>query len=169
MEHLKKIVTLRVTRFGLAGAVNTAVNFAVLNVAFYGLRQNKITSIVIATSCAIAVSFLLNRSFVFLDKERPAKKLTRFVVVSVAGVFLIQNSVYSIGVVVLHGHESGVISVVHAATSYRLSSSFVDVNFSNLIASLVVMFWNYNGYKLFVFNSKRLHNETSEELGTEAA
>src|SRR5437867_489812 len=94
MEHLKKIIAFRVTRFGLAGLINTAVSFAALNVAFYVQHQSKQFSIVIATTCAIAVSFLLNRNFVFLDKSHPAKKLVRFIVVSVIGVFLIQNIVY---------------------------------------------------------------------------
>jgi len=169
MEHVKKIVAFRITRFGLAGAVNTATNFAVLNFAFYGLRQNKITSIVIATSCAIAISFILNRNFVFLDKDRPVTKLARFMVVSVAGVFLIQNGVYVIGIVLLHGHESEVIGTVQHITGYKLSSNFIDVNLSNFIASLAVMFWNYNGYRIFVFNGERRGNEVIEDIGTETA
>src|SRR6266516_461270 len=155
MEHLKKIVAFRVTRFGLAGAVNTAVNFAVLNFAFYILHQSKLASIVIATAIAIAVSFMLNRNFVFLDKTRPAEKLPRFIVVSVVGVFLIQNAVYLLLIALLHNDEAEVSNVIQVVTRYQLSSNFIDVNLSNLIASFVVMFWNYNGYKLFVFNSRQ--------------
>src|SRR6266568_3515052 len=108
MEHLKKIIAFRVTRFGLAGLINTAV------------------------------SFLLNRSFVFLDKERPVRKLARFIMVSVAGVFLIQNSVYAVCLVLLHSREAGVIRTMQSITGYQLSSNFVDVNLSNLVASFAV-------------------------------
>jgi putative flippase GtrA len=169
MERLKKIVTFRIARFSAAGLINTATNFAVLNVAFYVLHQNKFTSIVIATSCAIAVSFILNRSFVFKDKAQPTEKLARFVAVSVVGIFLVQNSVYALCIVLLRNHESGVIDVIKSITGYRVSNDFVDVNLSNLIASFGVMFWNYNGYKLFVFNGRRRGNEVSEAIGTEAA
>jgi len=169
MERLKKIITFRVTRFGLAGAVNTATNFAVLNFAFYGLHLNKLASIIIATTCAIAVSFILNRSFVFLDKARPAKKLVRFIFVSVIGVFLVQNSVYAIGLALLHGREAGVVNAVYGLSGFRLSNNFIDVNLSNLVASFAILFWNYNGYKLFVFNGRRRDNEVIEDIGTETA
>jgi putative flippase GtrA len=169
MEYLKKIVAFRVARFSLAGLTNTAVSFAVLNVAFYVLHQSKLASIVVASTCAIAVSFLLNRNFVFLDKSRPAKKLARFIVVSVIGVFLIQNIVYALGLALLHSHEAGVMNAVYSLSGVNLSSNFIDVNISNLIASLTVMFWNYNGYKLFVFDGKGSRNETIEDFGTETA
>jgi putative flippase GtrA len=159
MEHLKKIVAFRVTRFGVAG----------LNCAFYILHQSKLASIVIATSCAIAVSFILNRNYVFIDKARPVKKLARFVAVSVVGVFLIQNSVYALCIVLLGNHESGITGVITSITGYRVNNNFVAINLSNLIASFVVMFWNYNGYRLFVFNGARRGNEAFEDIGTETA
>ncbi len=169
MGRLKKIVAFRITRFGLAGIINTATNFAVLNVAFYGLHLNKLASIMIATACAIAVSFILNRNFVFQDKDRPIKKLARFVVVSVVGVFVIQTSVYAVCIALLHGHEAGIIGELRSIIGYRLSSNFVDINLSNVVASLAVLFWNYNGYRIFVFNGKRRGNEIIEDLSSEAA
>src|SRR6266704_7163792 len=155
MRQLKYLITFRLTRFTLAGAVNTTVNFAVLNFMFYALHLNKMVSIVIATSFAIVVSFILNRNFVFLDKERSANKLVRFVVVSVLGVFLVQNSVYGLGIVLLSGHETGLTNIIRTVFGVRFSDSFIDVNLSNTVASFAVLFWNYNGYKLFVFNGKR--------------
>ncbi len=169
MKYAKRLVASRVTRFTIAGAVNTITNFAVLNFMYYGLHQNKIISIVIATSCAITVSFILNRNFVFSDKERPIKKLPQFMVVSVLGVFLIQNSVYALCIVLLNHHEAGIAGVIQRGLGLRLSDSFVNVNLSNVIASLAVMFWNYNGYRIFVFNGKRHGNEIIEDLSTETA
>jgi putative flippase GtrA len=167
MNHVQKIVAFPITRFGLAGMANTAVSFAILNLVFYGLHQGKLASVVIATSCAIALSFMLNRSFVFLDKERATKKLGRFILVSVAGVFLIQNAVYAVCIAFLHGHESGAITAIHRLATIRLSSEFVDINLSNLLASFAVMFWNYNGYRIFVFNGERHGNRIIEDSVTE--
>src|ERR1017187_6038048 len=97
MGRVKNIVAFRLVRFLIVGAGNTTVNFAVLNFAFYGLHQGKLVSSFIATACAVVFSFILNRAYVFVDKERPAKKLVLFILVTASGVMLIQNSVYAIG------------------------------------------------------------------------
>lgn len=169
MRYIHKVVAFRVTRFGLAGAANTAANFVVLNFVFYGLHQNKLVSSFVATSCAVALSFVLNRNFVFIDKERPMKKLVRFILITAGGVLLIQNSVYALCLVVLHNHEAGVADVIHGYLGLQLSDSLIDVNLSNLIASFAVMFWNYNGYRIFVFKGERRGNEVIEYLDTDAA
>ena len=169
MGYLKRIATFRIARFGLAGAVNTATNFITLNIAIYALHLGRLTSAVIATSCAIGVSFLLNRGFVFLDKAHPGKKLVRFIMVSVAGVLLIQDSVYAICLALLHGREGSVGSVLQRVTTLSFSSSFIGINLSNSIASFVVMFWNYNGYKLTVFKDAKRSNDAIEDISTEAA
>jgi putative flippase GtrA len=169
MRRAKRIDSFRITRFGLAGLINTVVNFTVLNISFYWLHQNKFVSIVIATSCAIAVSFILNRNFVFLDKTQPAKKLTRFILVSVIGVFLIQNAVYALCVLLLQDRTAAISSTIRDVTGYQVDRDFIDVNLSNLIASLAVMVWNYNGYSLFVFNSKRRSSGGIESISEETA
>lgn len=162
MGLIKSIVAFRLGRFVIIGLCNTVINFAILNFAFYGLHQGKLVSSFIATSCAVIFSFILNRSFVFLDKERPMMKLVLFIVVTVGGILLIQNSVYALGVFLLHHHDAGVINAVYAITRIRLSANFVDINLSNVIASLIVMVWNYNGYRLFVFKAKRHGNDIVE-------
>lgn len=168
MGHVKNVVAFRLIRFLIVGAGNTTVNFAVLNFAFYGLHQGKLVSSFMATACAVAFSFILNRAYVFIDKERPAKKLALFIAVTVSGVMLIQNSVYDIGIHLLRNHELGVINAVHSLASIHLNGNFVDVNISNLIASVFVMFWNYNGYKIFVFRGKRVGDEIIEEANETA-
>lgn len=161
MKYIKQIFSFRVNRFMLAGALNTTVNFAVLNLVVYGLGLHKIAAIIIATGCAIAVSFVVNRSFVFRNKERPSKKLTRFILVSALGVFVIQSGVYALCVLLLRGSLAGVTSVLQGTMGYRLSGTFIAINLSNIVASLAVMFWNYNGYRLFVFNRKEQASEAT--------
>ena len=155
MGYIAKLKSYRIARFALVGFANTVVNFAVLNIAFYGLHWNKILSSVIATSCAIAFSFFLNRGFVFRDTSRPVKKFMMFTVVSACGVLIIQTSVYAVCVLLL-----------------RHSSDYIAINVSNLIASICVAFWNYNGYRLFVFNGKihgRNEGQDVEESARETA
>ncbi|HUS25920.1 MAG TPA: GtrA family protein [Nevskiaceae bacterium] len=163
MERAKKLVSFRTVRFALVGIGNTAVNFAILNFAFYVLNQGKIVSSIIATSCAVAFSFALNRNFVFAHKTGKAlHQLILFVVVTVSGVMLVQNAVFALGVRLLPGHETPLINLVESLAKLRLSPDFIDVNLSNAVASLAVMFWNYNGYRLFVFKQEEEQSVISE-------
>lgn len=155
MGHFKKLLSFRVNRFLVVGAGNTIINFAVLNSAFYSLHLNKITASIIATCCAIAFSFTFNRSFVFRDKSQPVRKFVVFSLVTAAGVLVIQTSVYAICVHLLTGR-----------------SNLMQINVSNLIASISVALWNYNGYRLLVFkkvNTKFPNNgEIAEKESNEA-
>jgi len=162
MGLVKKIVAVRLGRFVIIGICNTIINFAILNFAFYGLHQGKLVSSFIATSCAVIFSFILNRNFVFLDKKRPVMKLTIFIIVTVSGILIVQNSIYALGIFLLHNHEFGVINFIHDLTRISLSRNFVDVNLSNAVASLLVMIWNYNGYRWFVFKTQRIGNDVDE-------
>ena len=162
MGVVKKIVAFRFGRFVIIGVCNTIINFAILNFAFYGLHQGKLVSSFIATGCAVIFSFILNRNFVFLDKKRPAMKLVIFIVVTVSGILIVQNSIYALGIYLLRNHEVGVINFIHGLTKISLSKNFVDVNLSNVVASLLVMVWNYNGYRWFVFKAERTGNDITE-------
>ncbi|HUC89425.1 MAG TPA: GtrA family protein [Patescibacteria group bacterium] len=162
MIHIKKILAFRVSRFVLVGVANTAINFAILNLAFYGLHQTKLTSSFIATGCAVIFSFIMNRNFVFQDKSRSMQKLALFIILTASGVMLVQNSIYALGILLFHGHTLGISNVIHGLIRIRLSDTFIDVNLSNLVASLGVMVWNYNGYRLFVFKGERHGNDVIE-------
>ena len=138
MGIVQKLTSIRVARFAIVGLANTIVNFAVLNFAVFGLHLNKIVASIIATACAIIFSFIMNRSFVFNDRERPFRKFLIFTVVAASGVLAIQTTVYSLCVLLLRNH---------------VADDFAVINVSNLVASLCVMLWNYNGYRLLVFNN----------------
>lgn len=168
MERLKQALAFRLTRFVIVGLVNTLINFLILNVSFYALNQSKLVSSFIATSCAMLVSFLLNRVFVFVDKEKPAQKFVAFLAVTFTGTLLVQNSVYFIGISTLGDFSKYVAGVANLGL-LNTSSDFMLINLSNAIASFAVMLWNYNGYRILVFNGKRHGNEITEERATESA
>jgi putative flippase GtrA len=163
VERLKKLSSFRVVRFAIVGVGNTIVNFVILNFAFFRLHQNKLASSIIATSGALIISFILNRGFVFVDKERPGKKFVLFIIVTLVGTLVVQNAIYALGTVLIHRHEYGVIALVHKLTRINMSQGFVDINLSNLIATGLTMAWNYYGYLLFVFNGKEKENEIVTE------
>src|SRR5579875_3213890 len=84
----------RPARFFIVGVGNTLLNFLVLNAVFYGFGFSKLWSSIIATSCAMFVSFFLNRSYVFKDKRRTIRQAVLFLIVTTTGVMLIQNGVF---------------------------------------------------------------------------
>lgn len=126
--------------------------------------QGKIISSVIATLCAVCMSFFLNRNFVFRHKGRSLRQPLMFAAVTLTGVLLVQNAVYILFIAVLHTHTQILVDVTYATLGLALTNDFFDINISNFLASLVVMVWNYNGYRLFVFNLRYDHknNEESE-------
>jgi hypothetical protein len=89
-------------------------------------------------------------------------KLVIFIAVTVSGILIVQNSIYALGIYLLHNHEVGVINLIHGLTKISLSKNFVDVNLSNVVASFLVMVWNYNGYRLLVFRAERIGDDISE-------
>jgi putative flippase GtrA len=161
MRHLKKLTENQKIRFGIVGISNTLLNFAVLNFAFYFLKTNKIVSSIIATICAVSISFFLNRNFVFKHKGRSIIQPVLFVAVTLSGVLVMQNSIYALFVFILRDHSFWLIKSVHSVSGITLTDDFVDINLSNLIASLFAMVWNYNGYRWFVFKTSTL-NEANE-------
>lgn len=154
MRYMHKFLRVRLNRFLLVGAGNTALNFAVLNFAVSELHMNRVASVILATGSAIIFSFALNRSFVFRDSSGPVKKFARFSLIASVGMLLIQTSLYSISLYLL-GQQG------------QVGNSIARVNISNLIASVGVMFWNYNGYRLIVFKDTKLNNEIADEASQE--
>lgn len=163
MNRLKTLHANRITRFTIVGAVNTAVSFGILNLVFYKLHQGKIVSSIIATTCALAVSFLLNRNYVFADKSKRAhKQLLPFIAITISGSLLVLNAVYVLSLRLLSGHEALFIDAAKTLSGVDLSPSFIDINLSTLIGAAAALLWNYNGYRMFVFTSQKPSPETDE-------
>lgn len=154
MEVVKKLINSRKIRFGLVGIGNTLFNFIILNIMFFVFMQSKLVSSIIATLCAVCVSFFLNRSFVFRHHQRSILQPILFVAVTLSGVLLVQNSTFVGFAWLLKDFSDTIANQVNSLTGISLSKEFFDINISNALASLIVMVWNYNGYRLFVFNDK---------------
>jgi putative flippase GtrA len=153
---IQKLVSKRMLRFVVIGVCNAAISFGILNLSFYRLHQTKIISSIIATSCALVFSFIMNRGFVFDDKTKKVhEQLPVFVVVTISGSLLVLNLVYILSLKLLNGHEHLIIEPVKSLTSVSLTKNFVDINLSTVVGAIVALFWNYNGYKRFVFRGSK--------------
>lgn len=154
MKYLRKLLQHRLVRFLLVGFSNAALHFTILNLSFYVLGLGKIGASLVATLCAVTYSFFLNKDFVFKNKAEGETLLSEaalFILVTLSGMLIIHNLTYLVVVHLLAGHDNTIINLLATTTGHRFSSDFVDINFATICGALVAMFWNYNGYRMFVF------------------
>jgi len=129
-KHAQKI------RFGIVGAGNTALDFAVLFI-LVALGVDKIVANYFSTGAAFIVSFFVNKSFTFKSKGGNVKKqFALFIVVTLIGLWIIQPLII------------GGISAVLANTT--LASGLI-LFIAKLIATVASLIWNYLFYSRLVF------------------
>ncbi len=135
-------VAKQFSTFVLIGGVNTAIDFAVLNIE---VRLTGITSgfglfVLNTISFLVAVinSYFMNKYWTFQDvtKNREETKFAQFI-----GVSLIGSGINSTIV-------AGITSFIPPV--FGLSAT-AWVNTAKLLATGVSLVWNFIGYKLFVF------------------
>jgi putative flippase GtrA len=134
-------------RFGITGVLNTGTDFFVLNIliASFGPGVGSIGYAAMkATSfCAALVqSYFLNRHWVFSaatdGKMADAKEGGRFFAVSLVG-FLINIA-----------SSSFVFAFLERSSAV---DSRLAANAAAMVGTILVLLWNYAGYKFFVFRA----------------
>jgi putative flippase GtrA len=128
-------------RFVVIGLMNTAINFAVLNLlsfAFGITKGEKIIWIaVIAFTIATTNSFYWNKRWTFHDTTVDhGQEFTLFLIVSIVGAAINSAVVYTI------------TSHVHPMFGF---SDRLWLNIANAFATGISLIWNFIGYKFFVF------------------
>ncbi|MBX4209547.1 GtrA family protein [Candidatus Parcubacteria bacterium] len=134
-------------RFGITGVLNTGTDFIVLNgllTAFGGAQGGLyIASKAASFSAAVIQSYFLNKYWVF-DAAKTgagADEKGRFLAVSIAGLLL--NVAGS--------------SLVFGLLGFTGISDFrIKANIGAIAGTLMVLVWNYMGYKFFVFRTAPL-------------
>lgn len=130
-------------RFAMVGVVNTIVDFGILSVLaiFFGLPV--FIANIISTSCALMVSYLLNKKAVFGDGDKHnTRQIIKFLVVTLSGLWFLQSIVIVFTWWVLYG----IMGVYQSVLFLLVGKAFATV------ASLV---WNYLWYSRFVFRKGR--------------
>ncbi len=128
--------------FGIVGGLNTLVDMGVLAllIAIFGLPWSGLYIFYKCLSFLVAMvnSYFWNRTFVFaLDsKSRRAEEFFQFAVVSVIGLILNVGTASFFFALLDHVRSNGILG------SALLSA---------LIGTVVVMIWNFTGYKYLVF------------------
>lgn len=131
-------------RFGLVGALNTLVDFVVLNALIVALGAYASAHFAemkaISFLAAVVNSYLFNKYWVFGSRAAQgigvAREGGRFLAVSVMG-FLANVASSSLAFSLLK--------------ELQLFESHLAANLSAMVGTLVVLAWNFAGYKFFVF------------------
>ena len=139
MEFLKNRHPKRFAKFSIVGSFNFLVDIIVLNILSYitGFNKGVFAAIFSAISFLLANvnSYYLNKKWTFKSNSKNSK-YKMFLAVSIMGIFV--NAV-----------------VVYNFTTYINQTYFSDIvwlNISKIIATLLVVFFNYYSYKKYVFS-----------------
>ena len=129
-------------KFGIVGVLNTAVDFAVLNLLVWltGTTEGVGLAVINVVAFAVAVtnSYLWNKFWTFRrkDSDEVGQEISKFLVVSVIGALLNTGVVF--GITTLMDPLFGL-------------SDTLWVNVAKVLATIVVLAWNFVGYKFWAF------------------
>lgn len=132
----------QLSKFGAVGAANFAVDFGVLNLLIFlsGVASGWFFTIFKSVSFVVAVinSFWWNKKWTFKKKggEGTGKDFVQFITVSIVGLLL--NT----------GTASLIVNVIGPV---GMISEKTWANIATAVASIVVLSWNFLGYKYIVF------------------
>lgn len=131
----------QIWKFVVIGFLNTGVDFLIFNLLVYftGTYKGGLVFIlnIISFSIAVINSYFLNKYFTFKSKEtnNATAEFSSFIIVSVFGALI----------------NSGIVFLI---TQYEVPfglSPQLWANFAKLTATFFSLFWNFLGYKFFVF------------------
>lgn len=156
----------QVFRFGLVGVVNTVVDyvtFITLTVVFQIPLSRVWMAKYPSSAVGMAVSFILNRRFVFRSTERRAGgQAFRFFTATVIGIFVIQNLLTQLfaskfqffGIEAFRLMDSAGLSGVRLTLHDRelgITRDFTIKTVAFALGASVSIFWNFLAYKYWVF------------------
>ncbi len=145
IKNLKK--TVQFIKFFIIGLINTVIDFSILNslIIVFGLGEaifNYFVFKAISVFATIINSFFWNKNWVF-KKESSKKELKKEL-----GMFYL---IASVGVGLNVTIATGTFSVLK--NLFPEAGELITVNLGALIGLVVVMIWNFLGYKYIVFKN----------------
>lgn len=137
---------MQVLKFISVGVINTGVDFLVLNVLIWIFPIDGSTHLytffkAISFLAAVINSYVMNKYWVFSETQRTSKLHEGFLFLIVSGIGFVLNVAIS----------TFVFSFV---TNTFQIGHHIGANIGALVGSVLVLFWNFIGYKLFVFKKQ---------------
>ncbi|MBB1562883.1 GtrA family protein [Candidatus Saccharibacteria bacterium] len=126
----------KIIRFGIVGAINTALDFGLL-LLFTHLGLPKIVSNTLSTGMAFIFSFFANKKYTFRSSSGNVKReIVLFTIVTLFGLWVLQN---------------GVIWLISPLCAALLHNESLALLAAKLAGTIVSLTWNYLTYDILVF------------------
>ena len=141
----------RVFLFGLVGAFNTLLDFAVYNVLTGEFAFSLVKANVVSTTVAMIFSFFANKHVVFKKAGGGvARQAVLFWLVTAFGLYVLQTGTIWLVTALWTWPMDATLSVLHAA-GVTTHDQFLVKNGAKAIGTIVSLAWNYIMYKKVVF------------------
>lgn len=133
----------QLSKFAAVGFLNTSIDFGILNLlsAATGVTSGFVVGGVNVPgfSAAVINSYLWNKFWVFRGREQVLRDFPKFFAVSFAGLLL----------------NSGIIifMTTYVPAAFGIGNA-AWLNFAKVLATALVLVWNFLGYKFLVFRSQ---------------
>lgn len=128
----------QLVKFGIVGASSTAINFAVLNFMLIVLHQGKYPAVTVAFLVSVVNGYVWNKRWTFREAQAKAVH-TQF------GQFLLVNTIgFGLDLLIIR------LLSVPLETDFRISM-VLATNLAQLVATAVVVVWNFTANRLWTF------------------
>ncbi|KQP97601.1 hypothetical protein ASG06_18915 [Rathayibacter sp. Leaf185] len=135
-------------RFLVAGSLNTALDFVVLNALSLLVGLPTLVANVVSVTIGISISYFLNHLFVFRHPERPTlRTFAQFFLVTGFSSLVLQS-------LIIYGFEMFFDTRFGTSLLFLPSAgenAFLAINSAKAVAVLVGLVWNFCLYRFVVF------------------
>lgn len=140
-------------KFATVGILNTLVDYVIFYVALSVLNVDKSLSQVIATACAMCVSYIANKNWTFAKKGKTTKtQIAKFIITNLISMcFTIVFMNFFHDVLAIHEWANNILEIVNIP--YRLEGD-IGVMFCKIAASMLSLVINFLGNKFWVFKDR---------------
>jgi putative flippase GtrA len=160
----KRHELVRFLKFCVVGVIGTAIDFGIFNLLHNVLGWDRILSNTLSVSAAIINNYLWNLYWVYPETRgrQSTKKLGQFIVVSI--------SAWALNTGILWSSErwlfgtNGLFSRVVGAAAEMLDAEHevLSSNAAKVLATGIVLFWNFFVNRLWTFRDVDSGRETAE-------
>lgn len=158
---LKRLWSVKITRFLSVGIFNTLFDLAILNALVFLGNLPILLANLISASISMTGSYFLNHHIVFRSKEEHSiVKFVHFFAVTGTGILAIQSLVIHTVTHILAYHDATITSLISILPLGDMSARAFDLNVAKILAVLTAMTWNFTLYHFVIF---RKPNEKMDE------
>lgn len=138
----------RFIKFSVVGTLGFIIDFGLLSLLHLGFGVSEIPANVVSVSAAIVSNFLWNRYWVYPDSRARSfrRQFAIFTGINLVGL-IINNVVFAIGL--LYSHS---MLIFIAGLFDQTARDSLDYIPPKLIATVVVLFWNFFVNRYWTFN-----------------